>query len=67
MQVVLARYLDSVGLLASLANRLLLRSAMPTVGQIRIWDNFMVPWSRFLDPIFLYGIGKTIVVVWRRL
>jgi len=67
MQVVLARYLDSVGLLASLANRLVLRSAMPTVGQIRIWDNFMVPWSRFLDPIFLYGIGKTIVVVWRRL
>jgi hypothetical protein len=66
MRVVQARYLDSAGLLASLANRLILRNALPTVGQIRVWDSYMVPCSRFLDPMFRYKFGKTVTVVWRR-
>lgn len=65
-RAVLARYLDSVGLLASLANRLILRNAMPTAGQIRTWDGYMVPCSRVLDPMFRYRLGKTVVLVWRR-
>ena len=36
-------YLDSAGMLASLGNRLLLKSAMPTPGQIAVWDRFLVP------------------------
>jgi 2-polyprenyl-3-methyl-5-hydroxy-6-metoxy-1,4-benzoquinol methylase len=66
-RVVLARYLDSVGLLASLANRVFLRSALPSAAQIRLWDSYMVPCSRLLDPVLRYSFGKTIVLVWERL
>lgn len=66
-RVVCARYLDCVGLLASLGNRLILRSGMPTPAQIRLWDSYMVPVSRLLDPLLGYHLGKTAVAVWRRL
>jgi SAM-dependent methyltransferase len=67
LQLVRVEYLDSVGTLASLANRLLLRSAAPTPAQIRLWDGVMVPASRLLDPLLLRRVGKTIVGVWRAL
>jgi hypothetical protein len=44
-------YLDSCGALASLGNRLLLRSWLPTERQILTWDRFLVRCSRWLDPI----------------
>ncbi len=65
-RVARTRYLDAVGLLASLGNRLVLRSAMPTAAQIRAWDRWMVPLSRVVDPIFGYAIGKTVIVAWQR-
>ncbi|HEY9619553.1 MAG TPA: methyltransferase domain-containing protein [Crinalium sp.] len=60
------RYLDSVGLLASLGNRLLLRSAQPTRQQIRLWDRYMVRLSTFIDPVVFHSVGKSILVVWQR-
>lgn len=59
-------YLDSVGLAASFANKALLKSAMPTLAQVQLWDRLMVRLSRIVDPLLLYSIGKTIVGVWRR-
>jgi len=59
-------YLDSVGMLASLANRTLLRQGKPTAGQIALWDNFMIRASRLLDPMLAYRLGKTICAVWTR-
>lgn len=59
------RYLDSVGLLASAANRWLLRSATPGAGQLAIWDRGMVRVSRLLDPLLAYRIGKSVLGVWR--
>jgi len=56
--------LDSVGLLASLANKLVLRSAHPTLGQIHVWDRTMVPLSRALDRLTGYRVGKSAVAVW---
>jgi SAM-dependent methyltransferase len=56
-------YLDSVGLLASLGNRLLLRARQPSPAQIALWDGWMVPPSRLLDPLLLHRVGKTIVAV----
>ena len=44
-------YLDSIGLLASLGNRLALKSSMPSPGQIAVWDRVMVPLSRLADPL----------------
>jgi SAM-dependent methyltransferase len=57
-------YLDSVGLLASLANKLLLRSPIPSQAQIRFWDRTMVPISRFADPALGYAIGRSILAIW---
>jgi SAM-dependent methyltransferase len=59
-------YLDSAGLLASLANRLLLRKALPTKRQIAFWDRVLVPASRLLDPLLLHRVGKSILAIWRR-
>jgi SAM-dependent methyltransferase len=56
-----AFYLDSVGMLASLANRLLLRESSPTVAQIRFWDSTLVRLSRVLDPCGGYRVGKTVI------
>jgi hypothetical protein len=59
-------YLDPVGLLASLANRVLLRSPMPTRRQIAVWDRLLVPASRAIDPILGGAVGKSVFAVWRR-
>lgn len=60
------RYLDSVGLLASLGNRLLLKSSMPTEKQIRLWDRLMIPVSRVIDPALNFRLGKSILGVWAK-
>ncbi len=60
-------YLDSVGLFASAANKLLLKQSMPTLGQIRTWDRWIVPISRgFADRMLGFRAGKTIVGVWKK-
>lgn len=61
-----AAYLDSAGWLASLANRFLLRRALPTPAQIRTWDGLLVPVSGVLDRLLLGRFGKSVLVVWRR-
>jgi SAM-dependent methyltransferase len=60
-------YLDSIGIFASLMNRLILRAAGPTAKQIKLWDSAMVPISVHVDKLFGYCFGKTIIMVWRKL
>ena len=60
------RYLDCVGCLASFANKLILRSGLPTQRQIATWDRVMVPLSRLFDPLFGHKIGKSIFVIWQK-
>jgi SAM-dependent methyltransferase len=59
-------YLDSIGMLASLGNRLVLKSSMPSPGQIKIWDRLMVPLSRVADPLLGYSLGKSVLAVWKK-
>ena len=59
-------YLDSVGMLASFANRAFLKSSQPTPGQIATWDRFMVPVSKLLDPCLGRRLGKSVIAVWQR-
>ncbi len=59
-------YLDSVGFLASLGNRWLLRSSSPNASQIKIWDRLMVPLSRCLDPLLQRRFGKSVLAVWSK-
>ncbi len=60
----IAIYLDSLGVLASVANKLLLRQEAPTLRQILFWDRYLIPISRVLDPLLLHRIGKTFLAVW---
>jgi hypothetical protein len=59
-------YLDSVGCLISLGNKLLLRSTTPTWGQMRFWDRGIVPISSVVDRFFGYRLGKSVLGIWRR-
>jgi SAM-dependent methyltransferase len=59
-------YLDSVGFLASLANRALLRQSLPTAGQIRLWDGRMIPVSRVVDPLFRRWFGRSVIGIYER-
>jgi hypothetical protein len=59
-------YLDSVGLLASLGNRFILKSRMPSSRQIVLWDGRMGPISRLLDPLLRYSIGKSVLGIWKK-
>jgi len=61
-----AIYLDAVGLLTSLANRLVLKQSLPTPAQIRAWDSWMVPVSRIVDRLLLHRLGRSLLVVWRK-
>jgi SAM-dependent methyltransferase len=60
------RYLDSIGLLASAANAVILRSAMPSQWQIKIWDTFMIPASQLFDRMFGSNLGRSILGIWRK-
>jgi hypothetical protein len=59
-------YLDSVGMLLSLGNKLLLKQSMPTVKQILFWDRWVVPVSKVLDRLLMFRVGKSIVGIWRK-
>lgn len=66
LETVSETYLDSVGLLASLANKLLLRASSPSDAQVKLWDGLMVRMSAMLDPMLCYTAGKTVVGVYRK-
>jgi hypothetical protein len=48
-----------------LSNRFL-KQRMPTSGQIKLWDTWMVPLSKVVDPILKYAIGKSILCIWQK-
>ena len=59
-------YLDSIGFFASLANKLILKSAMPGPSQIAFWDRVLVRISKAVDPVLGYSAGKSVLAVWRK-
>jgi hypothetical protein len=65
VQPILVCYLDSAGYFLSLANRILLNQSKPTLKQILLWDNYILPASRFIDPLLGFHFGKSILGVWQ--
>jgi SAM-dependent methyltransferase len=59
-------YVDAVGMLASLGNKIILKSGSPKQSQIDFWDRVMIPASRFIDPLLRFRVGKTIIGVWEK-
>jgi 2-polyprenyl-3-methyl-5-hydroxy-6-metoxy-1,4-benzoquinol methylase len=66
LKLELIRHLDSVGTLASWANKMVLKQSVPNAGQLRTWDEILVPLSRWLDPLLRYRFGKSILAIWRK-
>jgi SAM-dependent methyltransferase len=60
------RYMDSVGLSASLANKWFLKQDYPELKQIQFWDNYIIPVSKIADRITFYKFGKTVVGIWQK-
>jgi len=60
-------FLDSIGFIASLTNRLFLKSTMPSAGQIAMWDRVMIPISKFADIFFGFAFGRSVIMIWRKL
>jgi SAM-dependent methyltransferase len=58
-------YLDSIGVLTSVANRLFLKQSYPTASQIHFWDRFFVPVSRVTDKAVGHMFGRSVVAVWK--
>ena len=65
MRIAAEFYLDGVGMLASFANRAMLRQAQPTMRQVLFWDRVLVPLSRLLDPLTGRSFGRSVVTVWQ--
>lgn len=59
-------YLDSIGILASLGNKLILKKSAPTYEQIQFWDKKLVPISKITDPILRFKLGKSVLGVWQK-
>jgi len=60
------RMLDSTGFFLSLANRTVMKSSMPTHGQIALWDKVFVRVSTLLDPVLGFRFGKSILMIWQK-
>jgi len=59
-------YLDSIGFFASVANKLFLKKDMPSLGNILLWDRFMIRLSLFFDILFFRSFGKSLIGVFRK-
>jgi SAM-dependent methyltransferase len=66
LEIVLLKYLDTIGFVASFANRLLMRQSYPTAKQISVWDKMLIPVSKITDKIFLHSFGKTVLAIWKK-
>lgn len=60
------QYLDSVGAMASLANKFFLKQSYPTVEQVLMWDRNLVPISKFVDPFIGFSWGKSLLGIWQK-
>ncbi len=59
-------YLDCVGVMASMMNKLLLMQSYPSEKQVKLWDRLFVRMSIVLDPLSFRMIGKSLLGVWEK-
>src|SRR5215831_8348133 len=59
-------YLDSLGMVASLANKFVLRQDAPGGGQVKFWDGYIIPVSRVLDRLVMHAAGRSVIAIFSR-
>jgi len=65
VEMISGSYLDGLGALLSLGNRLLLRDSTAGAAQIRFWDRAVVPVATLTDIFTRRILGRSVVCVWR--
>ncbi|MEE9361874.1 MAG: methyltransferase domain-containing protein [Cellulophaga sp.] len=58
-------YLDSIGFFASLVNKTILKKDLPSLSNIRFWDQYLVRISILFDRIFFRKFGKSLIGIFR--
>jgi hypothetical protein len=66
LEIVKIFYLDSIGAIASVANKLVLSQKYPTARQINFWDKVIIPASRLIDPVTGSLFGKAIIGIFKK-
>lgn len=59
-------YLDSLGVCASLVNKLILKQSYPKKEQILKYDRMVVPMSKVMDILIGHSFGKSLVGIWEK-
>jgi SAM-dependent methyltransferase len=59
-------YLDSLGFIASVANKLLLQKDMPSLNNILFWDRILVRLSRLSDQLVFKSFGKSLIGIFQK-
>lgn len=65
VEQIVCRYVDCFGALAVLSNRVLLRQKEAGMGQLKFWDQKLIPLSRLFDPLFQRYFGRSVLWVGR--
>jgi hypothetical protein len=60
-------YIDSVGILLSLANKFILYGDNPSLTQILIWDKLVIPLSKVIDRLLFFSLGKSVIGIWKKI
>jgi len=60
------KYMDSLGFIASMANKFFLKQDYPTLKQINLWDKLIIPISRISDIITINSFGKSLIGIWQK-
>lgn len=59
-------YMDSVGMLSSIANKYILKQAYPTIKQVKFWDSVIVRISKISDVVLMHQLGKSLLGIWKK-
>lgn len=59
-------YLDSVGVFLSLINKIILHRN-PSLKDITIWDKYIVPISKLIDPLTGFMFSKSIICIYKKI
>jgi SAM-dependent methyltransferase len=59
-------YLDSLGVIASLVNKYILKKGTPSPANVHFWDKRIIPFSKFLDIISFNTFGKSLIGIYQK-
>ena len=53
--------------ITSKKNKMLLKTANPSLKQILFWDKVLIPISKIIDWLTFFIIGKSVIGIWEKI